>query len=477
MKYNYQSPAWPAAMLDSSGGRVIDLGVSGFEERPRRDDEDAHRPSAPEIPKRSDVTHREHQAEPRLRHTMKWKTVDIGPGCYYITGTITQWLPLLKRPDVRQTVYDDIAVAARDCGASITAFVSEFVSGTSSRNTDVIVSASDTHGRFSTPGITNVGLHIDDDPVESYVITTGNNSVQYTFDATSLDLSAGVHLVEAVAYDDYWNPICDKIQVRVTGTTEQSRSVGSVRAMSTGSAGSYLASGYVEIQTNNNLKAAEKYLDKLVAGGVPGCTVSQPVAAPVYETLNYWIGMGYGKPKDNTAGMNAVAWAILQYGQYKRYTGGPTPVIFPAVAGRPAYVNPTVVCNIVVADAYVLGNTFKQRVLRYDKGAWPISDTGYPIEAAQLAGAQSPYTGKSVGVSPLIAESHLSSPCVVAWGYIDWAGKTHGHCAIYITGDTIIEAHNGICFGSYGNDILTKFNGFSGTGRHKGIALGMPVYP
>ncbi len=67
---------------------------------------------------------------------MKWKTVDIGPGCYYITGTITQWLPLLKRPDVRQTVYDDIAVAARDCGASITAFVSEFVSGTSSRNTE-----------------------------------------------------------------------------------------------------------------------------------------------------------------------------------------------------------------------------------------------------------------------------------------------------------------------------------------------------
>ncbi len=68
---------------------------------------------------------------------MKWKTVDIGPGCYYITGTITQWLPLLKRPDVRQTVYDDIAVAARDCGASITAFVSEFVSGTSSRNTEI----------------------------------------------------------------------------------------------------------------------------------------------------------------------------------------------------------------------------------------------------------------------------------------------------------------------------------------------------
>ncbi len=54
---------------------------------------------------------------------MKWKNVDIGPGYYYITGTITQWLPLLSRPDIRQMVYDDIAAAAQVCGASITAFV------------------------------------------------------------------------------------------------------------------------------------------------------------------------------------------------------------------------------------------------------------------------------------------------------------------------------------------------------------------
>ncbi len=56
-----------------------------------------HLPSAPEIPKRSDVTHREHQTEPRLRHTMKWKNVDIGPEYYYITGTVTQWLPQIGR--------------------------------------------------------------------------------------------------------------------------------------------------------------------------------------------------------------------------------------------------------------------------------------------------------------------------------------------------------------------------------------------
>ncbi len=67
---------------------------------------------------------------------MKWKNIDIGPGYYYITGTVTQWLPLLSRPDIRQMVYEDIAAAARVCGASITAFVSEFVSGTSSRNTE-----------------------------------------------------------------------------------------------------------------------------------------------------------------------------------------------------------------------------------------------------------------------------------------------------------------------------------------------------
>jgi len=25
---------------------------------------------------------------------MKWKNIDVGNGCYYITGTITEWLPL-----------------------------------------------------------------------------------------------------------------------------------------------------------------------------------------------------------------------------------------------------------------------------------------------------------------------------------------------------------------------------------------------
>ncbi len=70
-------PDWLTSGMDrrtTAGdfGAVIrrSVGVSGFEERPRRDDEDAHRPSAPEIPKRSDVTHREHQAEPRLRHAI-----------------------------------------------------------------------------------------------------------------------------------------------------------------------------------------------------------------------------------------------------------------------------------------------------------------------------------------------------------------------------------------------------------------------
>ncbi len=57
-------------------------GVSGFEERPRRDDEDAYLPSAPEIPKRGDVTHRDHRAEVRLRHTMKWRNVDTMAGTH-----------------------------------------------------------------------------------------------------------------------------------------------------------------------------------------------------------------------------------------------------------------------------------------------------------------------------------------------------------------------------------------------------------
>ncbi len=47
-------------------GMIWYFGVSGFEERARRDDEDAHSPSAPEIPKRGEVMRREHHAGPRL---------------------------------------------------------------------------------------------------------------------------------------------------------------------------------------------------------------------------------------------------------------------------------------------------------------------------------------------------------------------------------------------------------------------------
>lgn len=54
---------------------------------------------------------------------MKWRNVDIGAGCYYITGTCTEWLPLLGIPDVRQRVCSDIEEALRVCGGSLVAFV------------------------------------------------------------------------------------------------------------------------------------------------------------------------------------------------------------------------------------------------------------------------------------------------------------------------------------------------------------------
>ena len=54
---------------------------------------------------------------------MKWKNVDIGAGCYYITGTCTEWLPLPGIPDVRQRVCGDIEEALGVRGRSLGAFV------------------------------------------------------------------------------------------------------------------------------------------------------------------------------------------------------------------------------------------------------------------------------------------------------------------------------------------------------------------
>ena len=54
---------------------------------------------------------------------MKWTNRDIGNAAYHITGTITEWLPLLNLPEIRQLVCDDIRVALEACGGSLLAFV------------------------------------------------------------------------------------------------------------------------------------------------------------------------------------------------------------------------------------------------------------------------------------------------------------------------------------------------------------------
>ncbi|MCC6485148.1 MAG: hypothetical protein IT209_09915, partial [Armatimonadetes bacterium] len=54
---------------------------------------------------------------------MKWKNIDAGAGCYYITGTCSEWLPLLDIPEVRVRVCLDIEEALRVCGGVLAAFV------------------------------------------------------------------------------------------------------------------------------------------------------------------------------------------------------------------------------------------------------------------------------------------------------------------------------------------------------------------
>ena len=55
--------------------------------------------------------------------TGRWKNIDIGAAYYYIAGTVTEWLPLLVRDDIRQLVCDDIAAALAQCGGLLAAYV------------------------------------------------------------------------------------------------------------------------------------------------------------------------------------------------------------------------------------------------------------------------------------------------------------------------------------------------------------------
>ncbi len=54
---------------------------------------------------------------------MKWKNLDLGAGCYFITGTVTEWMPLLERPSIREVVCEAIEAALTRCEASLLAYV------------------------------------------------------------------------------------------------------------------------------------------------------------------------------------------------------------------------------------------------------------------------------------------------------------------------------------------------------------------
>lgn len=92
---------------------------------------------------------------------------------------------------------------------------------------DISVRASDAAHRFSNHGITKVELYIDGEPVESYDKVATGDHVDYTFHAGTMNLSDGLHQIEAVAYDDYWQETHKRIQVLVTsgGSGMQSMSV------------------------------------------------------------------------------------------------------------------------------------------------------------------------------------------------------------------------------------------------------------
>ena len=55
--------------------------------------------------------------------SVKWKNIDIGAAYYYITSTLTEWMPLFKYPSVRAIVCEEISRATAECGGHISAYV------------------------------------------------------------------------------------------------------------------------------------------------------------------------------------------------------------------------------------------------------------------------------------------------------------------------------------------------------------------
>jgi len=54
---------------------------------------------------------------------MKWKNFDIGAAYYYITGTFTEWQPLMRSAIVREIVCKEITRAVGECGGWVVAYV------------------------------------------------------------------------------------------------------------------------------------------------------------------------------------------------------------------------------------------------------------------------------------------------------------------------------------------------------------------
>ncbi|MHB9038499.1 MAG: hypothetical protein ACYC64_17745 [Armatimonadota bacterium] len=91
----------------------------------------------------------------------------------------------------------------------------------------VVVRASDhQYARFSTHGISSIELFIDGDQVTTFTKNPTSDYVDYTFDTSTLGLTSGLHELQTVAYDDYWQSRWSSMQILIeSGSQMQSASV------------------------------------------------------------------------------------------------------------------------------------------------------------------------------------------------------------------------------------------------------------
>lgn len=138
-----------------------------------------------------------------------------------------------------------------------------------------------------------------------------------------MQLTDGVHVLEATAYDDFWKAASTRVELLLTtsGSQMQSAAVrsGASVVVMEATQGQSTKVPKKKRYAQNVQQLSLKHALKTLQSWKPSQSADQQKWATITEHLvKKWIAQGHNLAKGNTSQMNAIAFMLENLGRYKQ---------------------------------------------------------------------------------------------------------------------------------------------------------------